>query len=132
MKTSNLLPSDRPSRVYCMVCEKYLAEDVRWGKQSILPEDISKHRCYCGALGSMVYVFNDKPSTIPPLPISDLQKFPHCGDPNCKGYCDDLACIPQTRPSEPENNSTTKENAIAASIVILFIALAVMHKLGSI
>lgn len=112
-----------------MFCEKYLSENFLFAGTNVKPRDLSKTiHTKCGVQDSTVYVFANNPGIIPPV----IQSLPHCGDPNCKGYCDDLACIPQTRPSEPENNSTTKENAIAASIVILFIALAVMHKLGSI
>ncbi len=123
MKTSKLFPTDRPSRIYCAVCEKYLL-DFTVNGTNFKPKDLSKTIHYeCGSPGSMVYVFDNKAKAIPNPP-----NFPHCGDPKCEGYCDDLACIPISK--QRSERSFTKENVSVAAIII-FIAFAVMYRLSS-
>jgi hypothetical protein len=127
MQTSKLLPTDRPSRAYCYVCEEYLTEDFTFKGKNVKPINLSGLvHTKCGVSDSTVYVFRDKPSVIP-----GIANLPHCGDPNCQGYCDDLACIPQTQPALAENNSIKKENIVAAAIVIFFITLAVFARLSN-
>lgn len=94
MGTSYQQPNDRPFKVWCRVCQEWRPTTpyVTEKNEQWPPKDLSTwFHGSCKATGGMVYVFDDEPGFVP-TSISEWK--PACGDPQCKGYCDNPSCIP--------------------------------------
>ena len=82
-------PIDRPSKIWCAVCEQYKSHKRKeldsgtWPPPSL--ETWSDGEC--GTTGAMKFEYDDG------TPEEPLWK-PVCGDPHCVGGCNDLRCIP--------------------------------------
>ena len=96
MGTSYNQPTDRPSKIWCRTCQKYLSmESEKVGGCRWPPENVSTWAHGSCAHGAMVYVFDDVvPETPKSLTASKPKWTPQCGNPECDGTCGDLRCIP--------------------------------------
>lgn len=96
MGTSYTQPTDRPSKIWCRTCQKYLSmESEKVGGCRWPPENVSTWAHGSCAHGAMVYVFDDVvPETPKSLTAPKPKWSPQCGNPECDGTCGDLRCIP--------------------------------------
>lgn len=113
MIESRYRPTDRPHKLWCKVCRRYLLD--KWNC-SPKPKDVGFAECTkCEVLGSMVFRYRD-----------DLY-FPKCGNLFCVGDCEVLECAPPKNDLVKSNIFSLQHRktlSIVAFIAWFFLSLA--------
>ena len=95
LETSKIRPKDRPSDLWCHVCQRYVAKTYHnplGGRRRTFPDNVADSPCsFCFAIGSLSWTYE----------VEDKKWEPSCGNPDCQGECLNVSCIP------PENQKMT-------------------------
>lgn len=115
-------PIDRPSTVWCGVCNAVnTTKFTSISKENIpTPMNLRRFQHTCGALGSLKFRYTGEISE--PIPTSNgwcnatvVKPTPHCGNIGCDGSCLDPLCVPP--PPTPPSNSKSLWAFCAGAIV---------------
>lgn len=112
-------PTDRPHELWCRVCEHTIKKRST-DTGEVVRSDLSNALCKtCLCAGSLVWRYKlpeyvpppvkplaeavEKPvarTPVPAVPAPVSGWAPLCGNPNCKGECDNISCFPPDKPTE--------------------------------